>query len=460
MKPNSPDSNRMLEGPVGPTLFRLTLPMIMGLVSIMLINIIDTLYIGQLGVQELAAISFTFPVVFTVMSMAFGIGIGTSSVVARAIGQGDQVRVQRLTTHSLYLTFVIMSLFSLLGLTTLDPVFTALGAGPELQVIIRDYMTIWYLGVPLLALPMVGNSAIRATGDSRTPSLVMMVVALVNAVLDPFLIFGIGPFPEMGVRGAALATVIAYFFAMFAGLWVLGKREKMLEYAFPHPLLVWESWKPILFIATPAALTNMLNPLSNAVLTRMVSQYGSDSVAAFGVGTRLESLAILGIMALSSVLTPFVGQNMGARHPKRIEESLGFSTRFSLTWGVGALLILAAGAFPIAGLFSNAESVQALTRLYLWVVPVSYGLFGLSLLASSACNGLNLPLQSSVINLVRLFLLILPLAWLGSAWLGLLGIFLGVAIGNAVSGGGAMLWLRLRILPKLLQLSKQASGTA
>ncbi len=440
----------MLEGPVGPTLFRLTLPMIMGLVSIMLINIIDTLYIGQLGVQELAAISFTFPVVFTVMSMAFGIGIGTSSVVARAIGQGDQVRVQRLTTHSLYLTFVVMSLFSLLGLFTLEPVFTALGASADLQVIIEDYMTIWYLGVPLLALPMVGNSAIRATGDSRTPSRVMMVVALVNAILDPFLIFGIGPFPEMGVRGAALATVIAYFFAMFAGLWVLGKREKMLEFSLPRPALVWESWKPILFIATPAALTNMLNPLSNAALTRMVSSYGPDSVAAFGVGTRLESLAILGIMALSSVLTPFVGQNMGARQPKRIEESLGFSARFSLIWGAGAFLILAAGAFPIASLFSNAESVQSLTRLYLWTVPISYGFFGMSLLASSACNGLHLPMQSSMINLVRLFLLILPLAWLGSELMGLLGIFLGMAVGNAVSGGGAMLWIRIRTLPNLL----------
>ena len=231
----------MLEGPVGPTLFRLTVPMIMGLVSIMLINIIDTFYIGQLGVKELAAISFTFPVVFTVMSVAFGIGIGTSVVVSRAIGKGDRAQVRRLTTDSLYLTVIAMVLVSALGLATIEPIFTAMGATEDLLPIIRDYMVLWYFGVGLVAIPIVGNNAIRATGDSRTPSVVMMVVAIVNAILDPFLIFGIGPFPKMGVQGAALATVIAYLCALLAGLWVLGKREQMLEGGFPIPQTAWVS---------------------------------------------------------------------------------------------------------------------------------------------------------------------------------------------------------------------------
>ena len=409
-----PGSARMLEGAVGPTLLRLAIPMIMGIVSIMLINIIDTFYIGQLGVKELAAISFTFPVVFTVMSVSFGLGIGTSAVVSRAIGKGDRAQVRRLTTDSLYLTVIVMILASVLGLATIEPVFMAMGATEDLLPIIRDYMILWYLGVGLVAIPIVGNNAIRATGDSKTPSVVMMVMAVINAILDPFLIFGIGPFPAMGVQGAALATVIAYVCALVAGLWVLGKREQMLERGFPTARTAWVSWKLVLYIGAPAAVTNMLAPISSVVLIRMVAGYGADAVAAFGVGTRLESLAMLGVMALASILTPFIGQNFGAQYYDRIQESLAYSSRFSLIWGAVACVLLAIGAYPIASIFNDAESVQSITRLFVWVVPLSFGFFGMTLLASSACNGLNCPLQSVAINIARLFILMLPLAWYGS----------------------------------------------
>ena len=189
----------MLEGPVGSTLLRLALPMMMGIVSVMLINIVDTFYIGQLGVRELAAISFAFPVISTLVSMVFGLGIGTSAVLSRAIGKGHLVRVRQLTTHSLLLIALGMVFISFLGIITLNPLFRAMGAEEDLIPLIREYMFIWYLGVGLVAIPIVGNSAIRASGDSKTPSLVMMMAAIINAVLDPLLIFGLGPFPQMGI---------------------------------------------------------------------------------------------------------------------------------------------------------------------------------------------------------------------------------------------------------------------
>ena len=152
-------------------------------------QLVDTFYIGQLGLIELASVSFTFPVVFVVWSIAFGIGIGTSSVVARAIGQGNHREVKMLTTASLYLTFLVMGAVGVFGVITINPVFTMLGASPDMMPLIRDYMVIWFLGYPLVALPMVGNNAIRATGDSKTPSIVMMGLAIVNAILDPCLLY-------------------------------------------------------------------------------------------------------------------------------------------------------------------------------------------------------------------------------------------------------------------------------
>ena len=299
----------MIAGPVGPSLIRLAIPMIFGLVSILLINLVDTFYISLIGVKELVAISFTFPVTFTLMSFSFGIGIGAAAVISRAIGEGDHHRVQRLTTDSLLLVALIILVVAGLSYLNLDTIFRLMGASNESLPLIDEFMIPWLMGVVFVVIPIVGNSAIRATGDTKTPSIIMVIAAVVNAVLDPILIFGYGPFPEMGIRGAAIATVISYISIMIAGLWVLGKRERMLTANWPGIVEILLSWKALLYIGIPAMLTQLLFPFSNAVLTRIAAELGEATVAAFGVGTRIESIAMIGSMALSSVIIPFIGQN-------------------------------------------------------------------------------------------------------------------------------------------------------
>ena len=223
----------------------------------------------------------------------------------------------------------------------------------------------------------------------------------------------------------------------------------MLDYSFPSAQRIWESWKHVLYIGLPAALTSMLAPVSTALLTRMVSDYGQDAVAAFGVGTRLESLATIGMMALSAILTPFIGQNLGAGNQQRIFTAMKYITRFSMVWGIVVCIILAAVAVPLATLFSKSEQVQDLISSFLWIVPVSYGFYGMAMLAVSACNGLQKPIQATSINLMRLFILILPLAWFGSWGWGLTGLFAGLSAGNICSGTSAMFWVRKRMLPQM-----------
>ena len=254
--------NRMIAGPVGPSLIRLAIPMIFGLVSILLINLVDTFYISLIGVKELVAISFTFPVTFTLMSFSFGIGIGAAAVISRAIGEGDHHRVQRLTTDSLLLVALIILVVAGLSYLNLDAIFRLMGASDESFPLIEEFMIPWLMGVVFVVIPIVGNSAIRATGDTKTPSIIMVIAAVVNAVLDPILIFGYGPFPEMGIRGAAIATVISYISIMIAGLWVLGKRERMLTANWPGIGEILLSWKALLYIGIPAMLTQLLFPFS------------------------------------------------------------------------------------------------------------------------------------------------------------------------------------------------------
>jgi len=420
----------MLAGPVGETLTRLALPMAIGMAAIMLFTIVDTLFVGQLGAKPLAAMSFCFPVTFVVLSITMGLGLGTTSVIARAIGEGDRAKVRRLTTHALLLAGAVVSVVVAAGHVSIDLVFGALGAKGETLALIHEYMEIWYWGVGFLVVPMVGNSAIRATGDTKSPSIIMIVAGVANAILDPLLIFGIGPFPALGLQGAALATAISWTLTFAAACWLLAVREKMIE---PSLTGLWSSWRQILHVGLPAAGTNLLIPLSAAILTRLVATYGEHAVAGYGVGTRVESLALIGINALSSAMTPFVGQNFGAHQCDRVRDAVRFSLRASLMWGggVAALLFLAAG--PLSGLFNDAETIVASSTAYMRIVPFSYGLVGIGMLMNTTFIALGRPAQASTLIIVRLFVLAVPLAYLGSMLFGLYGIFAGVAAGNTLT---------------------------
>jgi putative MATE family efflux protein len=432
----------LTEGPVGRTLVALTMPMLLAILTMVVFNLVDTAFVGRLGTRELAAISFTFPVVLVVNSLAAGLGIGASAVISRAIGQGDRYRVQRLTTDSLALAVVVVAIFSLVGLATIDPLFRLLGATPGVLPLIKQYMTLWYIGVVFVVIPMVGNAAIRATGDTKTPAAIMMVAAGANVVLDPLLIFGVGAFPGLGLTGAALATVIARAITLFASLWVLVRRERMVTGSRPAFKDVLISWRQVLFVGLPAAATNLLVPVSTGIITGMVAAYGPEAVAALGVGTRVESLGLGVIMALSSVLTPFAGQNWGAGRLDRVKLAERYVQRFAMLWGALLFVLLAAFGRSMALIFNDDAMVVATLVDYLRIVPLSYGLLGVLMLANATLNALNRPLQSALLSLLRLFVLYVPLAVAASAFIGLRGIFGAAAVANSVAGVVAFLWLR------------------
>jgi putative MATE family efflux protein len=338
-----------------------------------------------------------------------------------------------------------------LSYLNLHSIFKLMGASDESFPLIEEYMIPWLMGVVFVVIPIVGNSAIRATGDTKTPSIIMVIAAVVNAVLDPILIFGYGPFPEMGIEGAAIATVISYISIMFAGLWVLGKRERMLTSNWPGIAEILSSWKALLYIGIPAMLTQLLFPLSNAVLTRLAADLGDATVAAFGVGTRIESLAMIGSMALSSVIIPFIGQNYGANNFDRIKTASRFILRFALIWGGTAWVFLALISGGIAWAFTDDPEIQTLIKQFFWIVPFGFGFHGISQLISASCNALHRPFHSTTINILRLFLFLIPLVYLGSQIWGTTGFFFGIALGNLATGATAWLWFRSSILPGVLE---------
>ena len=424
----------LTEGPVGRTLVEKAIPMVLGIASIIFFNIVDTFWVGQLGAEPLAAMSFTFPVTFVILSLSMGMGIGATSVISNAIGHGDLGRVRRLTTDSLFLANVMVVVLAVCGLLTQSQLFALLGAEPGIVPLISDYMTPWYIGVGFLVIPMVGNSAIRATGDMKTPALIMGIAGLVNAMLDPFLIFGLGPFPRLELLGAAIATVTSWMFGFVAAFYVLGWRERLLDFTRPRLAVLWASWREILWVGLPAAGTNILTPLAGAVLTRIVAAQGTEAVAAWGVAGRIESLALVGIMALSTAMTPFAGQNLGAGRCDRLRAAVRFAIQASVVWGLVVAALVAAAAPLVAGLFSDNADVNGYVMRYLWIVPLSYTLLGVGLLVSSFYNGARRPMRAALISVFRLFIFAIPFSLIGVQWGGMIGLFFGVALGNMMTG--------------------------
>ncbi|EMN7257187.1 MATE family efflux transporter [Vibrio vulnificus] len=426
------DKHGLLSAPIAETLRKMTVPMIFGMVAILMFNLVDTFFISLLGTEALAAISYTFPVTFAVNCITMGIGVGLSTSIGRLLGQGEAHQAARFTTHGLLLAIVLVALASTLGFFTVTPLFTLLGAKEALIPLIGQYMHVWYLTIPLLVIPMAGNSAIRATGDTKTPAKIMMLAGLINGVLDPLLIFGVGPFPELGIQGAAIASAFSWLGALIGSFYVLIKRERLL--GLPQWPRLKEDWRQILKVGTPAALSNAMNPLSGAILMMMLSSHGTAAVAAYGAAQRIESILILVLMALTSALTPFMAQNFGAKNPQRAFQGLFVSMRFSVLFQGLVFLMMVPLSIPLAALFSQEQAVRDLLWHYLLVVPISYGFLGIVMMLVSGLNAMHQPLSAFRWSVIRLFVFTLPAAYLGSWLYDIEGLFIGIAVGNILVG--------------------------
>jgi putative MATE family efflux protein len=433
---------RLTEGSVGRHLVAMTVPVLAGIATMMAQGLVDTFFIGRVGDRELAAFGFGFPILMIVTSVAIGLGAGTSSVVARALGADDHERAKRLSTDSLILSFILTAVICAIGILTIDPLFRMLGAPADLLPMIGSFMTILYIGVPFIVVGMVGMASMRATGDTRLPGMLMIIAAVLNVILDPILIFGLGPVPAMGLDGAAMAALLARG-AIFAGtLYLMRWHLDLVSFEVPARADLRTSWRAILHVGLPAAGTNVIVPLGAAVITALLARFGPEAVAGFGVASRIESLMLVLFYALSAVIGPFVGQNFAAGKEQRILRALWLCTLFALGSSLVYAVVLGLFSGLIPGLFTDNDEVARVTRLFLLIVPVSYGAYGMVMIMNASFNGLGHPMPAVWISVARILVLYVPLALAGAALFGIAGVFGAYVIANVVSGLGAYAWAR------------------
>jgi len=415
-------------------------PMVIGLMVLITNSLVDAYFVSQLGSAPLAAVSYAFPVSFIVGAIAMGLGTGTSSLASRLFGAGNQEKVRQIATHSMLLGLIAGLCVVIFGLLTLEEVFSLLGADEQTMPFVKDYMEIYYWGGIFLVIPMIGNAVLRAGGDAKTPSVLMASTAVINAVLDPILIFGWFGFPALGIKGAALASVLANVVFLIASLSILIFRENLIQFRKNTVAAILHSWNQILHVGLPAIASNLIVPMSSALVTALISSFGQSAVAAYGLAGRLEAFIIIIFMALGGAIAPFVGQNFGAQKFDRLKQGFVFCVAFSFIYALFCIGFFILSVDTLLGFFTTDPEVIKTAKIQLLYCPWGYGFLGLAVIANGSFNAVGKPMPAMTISIGRTLLVYVPLAyWLASS-MGIRGVFIAQVLANLLAGIVGFIW--------------------
>lgn len=438
---------KLTQGTVSNGLLHLTVPMLLGISSTLVAALFETYLIGLIGTNELAAYSFTFPVVGALQSISLGLSIGLSAVLARTVGAGNSGEIRRLATDGMLLMIVVMICVAIIGTLTIDWLFSAMGADDEISPIIHEYMSIWYLGLLFFTLPSAGANALRAKGEAKLSGTIMVGGAVLQMILDPIFILGLGGFPALGVSGAAWAMVVSRVILCVITFHMLVNKEDLIDLTKPVWSACLDSWRRIFAVGIPAMATQLISPVSTAIIVSLLAGFGKEAVAGFGIAARLEALSVIPLFALSASIGPFVGQNWGADRRDRANDAMKLTFTWAMIWGFAIALIFFALHEPIVNVFDDDREVTRYASFYLMIVPFSYGAWGVLMMASATFNSLGKPLLSTTMSIVRMFVIYVPLAFLGQHFWGVYGIFGATAASNLLMGLIAFTWNRKVYVP-------------
>ena len=415
----------------------------MGFLAMTIAQLIEAVYLGILGSDELAAAAFTFPIIMAFNAVTRGIGIGTGAVLARSIGAGNQDQAARFTSHGLLLTFIFTVICAALLVWQSESLFRLLGAEDHILQLAVAYMVIWCIGFPAFGISMVGAGLMRSIGDPAFPGYVMTTGSILQVLIGPPLIFGWFGIPALGIEGAAWSFVIARSLSLLMTLWWFIIKQKIIHWNL-HGIA--ESTRSILHVGIPAGATNLIQPLSAAITTRILADLGTPIVAGYGIASRIDAVVTMVVIGISASAGPLVGQNWGARLYDRVDEALALGYRYSMIWGVIAALIMWVGADYFVRLITDDAELIRTATLYLYIVPITLGFFGMVNIANASFNALSKPTPPLVLSLARLIIVYVPLAILAAHLYGYVGVFVVVALVNVIFGLAGQWWNRQLIL--------------
>jgi putative MATE family efflux protein len=441
---NAPDPSlaKLVSGSIPGHLVGQTLPAVIGVAAIMSIGIVDAYFIGQLGSAPLAAISFIFPVAVACTSLGVGVMVGINSVVARALGEGDHLKAARRANFGIVFAALCGVVMGLMLYLLIDPIFAAMNAPAHLMPLIRAYMVPYAAGFPLILTIMGFNGVLRGQGEAKRTSTVSIAYAAANWVLNPLLITGGFGFTGFGMAGAAYATVIGWGIGVAMAVWLIRSTALPLNLALLRDCSLIDPAKAIIRVGLPAAFSNAINPLGLSILTALVALEGEAAVAGFGAAGRLQSFVIVPLLGLSAAIGAIVGQNWAAGRFDRARAATLYAAGFCLAWGLAVATAMLAAGELFARLFTDDPAVIAEFALYLKIAAWGYAGFGLLIVGNGVMNAVDKAGFALVQSVMRVFLVMLPVALILQPVMGSAAIYTAELAANLFGAVSAVVLVR------------------
>ncbi len=409
-------------------LFRMTWPMLIGLLAILSCQLVDSAFIGQLGAKPLAAVGFSIPVYQLIIGIQVGLGIATTTIISTALGADKQRYAKEFGVLVIGCGLVLIVIICLLLWQFQQSIVSTLGADAQLYPLIGEYWFPWLISCGLGAMLHLGYSIFRAHGETFTPGMIMVLTSLINLVLDPVFIFVL----DLGLSGAAWATCVA--FAAGCLLLYLKILQQQLI-CLPQSLMAITAGLRRLFSFTaPAMLSQFIPPLSAMIATALVAFYGDTAVAAWGLAIRLEFFSLIAVLSLTMAMPPIIGRLRGNGDIDQIRLLVKIAVVFVAVWQLMVAAILYSASIPLSQILTNDETVTLILREFLWVVPTSYSALGICMIMVSVSSAMGMPSLALIISALRLLACYLPLLLIGSELAGLNGLFIGAMAGNLLAG--------------------------
>ncbi|MEO9653636.1 MATE family efflux transporter [Marinomonas sp.] len=413
---------------LGKQLFDMTWPMLFGILSMMSFQLVDSAFIGQLGVLPLAAQGFTLPIQMIIIGIQVGLGIATTAIIARALG-AERVRyAKQLGGLVVIIGSVGIAIICLLLWLCRNLLLALLSAPDDVYATIDAYWPYWLISAWVGAVLYFYYSLCRANGNTMLPGLMMIFTSVLNMLLDPLFIFTFG----LGLEGAAMATIVAFAIGLLAVMPKVMKNHWLsLDWS---NLNVYRSVSEIAHIMGPAMISQLLPPISSMLATKLIAGFGTAAVAAWALGSRFEFFVIVPVLALTMSMPPMIGRLLGAKNLAEVRQLISIASRFVIISQLVIAVLAFVGASSLAQLLSGEESVANILSWHLMLVPVSLGALGLCMVMVSVSNAMGRSYTALTISALRLFAFFLPCIWLGSEIGGLQGVFVGVLVGNLLAG--------------------------
>lgn len=437
--------NKFTEGRIISSLVSLALPIIFANILQSGYQLIDTFWLGRLGADAVAAVSLSFPLLFLVLSLGAGLTLAGTVMVARYKGAENQQLVDFSSSQSVFLIFLTSIVLAIISYFAAGPLMKLIGAGPDIIDDSVTYFKVSSVGFVFLFLFFIFQSLMRGIGNVMLPVYIVLFTVILNAVLDPLFIYGYGPVPGYGVAGAAVASVITQAIAASIGLFILFRGRHGIRISLSSMYFNMANLKRTFNLGFPASIEQSTRALGMTMMVVLVTSFGSDIVAAYGIGARMLSFIVIPALGLGIATTSLVGQNIGALKLKRAEKVAILSAKVAFFGFTGMGLIMFLVAEPLTAFFiPNDPQVIQDGALFIKIMALSFGFLGLQQVMNGTFNGAGFTKASMLISIMSLWVVRFPLAYFLSHTFGMgpVGIWWSFPISNLIAAIVAFVYFK------------------